>query len=41
LDGREDCEVRPDELAQLDSAFAAGAIIGDRYPASLMSLSPS
>jgi aryl-alcohol dehydrogenase-like predicted oxidoreductase len=36
-----DILLSPDELAQLDSAFAPGAIIGDRYPASLMSLSPS
>jgi aryl-alcohol dehydrogenase-like predicted oxidoreductase len=36
-----DILLSPDELAQLDGAFAPGAIIGDRYPAALMSLSPS
>jgi aryl-alcohol dehydrogenase-like predicted oxidoreductase len=36
-----DILLSPDELAQLDGAFAPGAIIGDRYPAPLMSLSPS
>jgi aryl-alcohol dehydrogenase-like predicted oxidoreductase len=31
----------PDELTRLDAAFGPGAIIGDRYPAPLMRLSPS
>ncbi|WP_437877273.1 aldo/keto reductase [Sorangium sp. So ce513] len=31
-----DVRVSPDELAQLDAAFAPGAIVGDRYPPFVM-----
>ncbi|XXY35475.1 hypothetical protein WMF04_32830 [Sorangium sp. So ce260] len=31
-----DVRVSPDELAQLDAAFAPGALVGDRYPSFVM-----